>query len=94
MYAPCSRDDLHVVTSLVHPIANLITTEQVRTGDLIQVDFDQPSGEMSFERAEQDLPVYTMFRAAGIEMPDDYDGLAPAAIDRLRRESVLTGIQD
>ncbi len=54
--------------TLVHPLANLIATHQVRAGDLISVDAGPegdagPDGtEMMFERVEEGLPVYTIFR--------------------------------
>ena len=57
--------------ALVHPMSNLITTEQVRSGDLVAVDFDSKAGRMTFERVDEGLPVYTMFRAAGIQAPSE-----------------------
>jgi ATP-dependent Clp protease ATP-binding subunit ClpA len=79
--------------SLVHPIANLIATEQVHAGDLIQVDFDAASGEMSFECADEGLLVFTMFRAAGLEMPDDYELRTSESLQRLSRVPELTGLR-
>ena len=58
---------------LVHPMANLIATEQIHAGDLVEVDFDSERTHMSFECADEDLPVYTMFRAAGLDLPEDYE---------------------
>ncbi len=57
--------------SLVYPMANLVATEQIEAGDLIEVDYDADQKRMVFERTEEDLPVFAMFRAAGIEMPRD-----------------------
>jgi ATP-dependent Clp protease ATP-binding subunit ClpA len=57
--------------ALVHPMANLITTGQVRSGDLVAVDYDREEGRMTFERIDEGLPVYTMFRAAGIPAPSE-----------------------
>ena len=49
--------------SLVHPLANLIATQQVRAGDLVSVDAGgDGETEMVFERVEEGLPVYTIFR--------------------------------
>ena len=59
--------------SLVYPMANLIATEQIQAGDLIEVDYDIKQECMVFERTEEDHPVYSMFRAAGIELPRDLD---------------------
>lgn len=48
--------------TLVHPLANLIATQQVRAGDLVSVDAGPDSDQMRFERVEEGLPVYTIFR--------------------------------
>jgi ATP-dependent Clp protease ATP-binding subunit ClpA len=55
--------------SLVYPMANLIATEQVQAGDLIEVDCDAGAAKMTFERIDEDLPVYAMFKAAGLHLP-------------------------
>ena len=57
--------------ALVHPMSNLITTGQVRSGDLVAVDYDEKEGRMTFERVDEGLPVYTMFRAAGMQAPPE-----------------------
>ena len=62
--------------SLVHPMANLIATEQIRTGDLIEVDLDAGRSEMTFERVSENLPVHAMARAAGIELPESMEATA------------------
>lgn len=80
--------------SLVHPMANLIATEQVHVGDLIQVDFDSEHSEMSFECADEGLPVFTMFRAAGVEIPDDIEMRTSDSLQRLSRTPALTGVRD
>ncbi len=56
--------------SLVYPMANLIATEQVQAGDLIEVDCDPAGAKMTFERVDEDLPVYAMFKAAGLDLPE------------------------
>jgi len=66
--------------SLVHPMANLIATEQIRAGDLVEVDFDPSQQAMAFERTDEGLPVYAMVRAAGIDMPEDVDSEAATAL--------------
>ncbi len=45
---------------LVHPLSNLIATEQVRGGDLIRVDFDASLGRLSFYKEAEDMPAYAM----------------------------------
>ncbi len=66
--------------SLVHPMANLIATEQIRAGDLVEVDFDSSRHSMAFERTDEGLPVYAMVRAAGIDVPEDIDSAAATAL--------------
>jgi ATP-dependent Clp protease ATP-binding subunit ClpB len=48
--------------SLVHPLSNLIATEQVRGGDLVRVDYDEDLGRMTFFREAEDMPPYAMMQ--------------------------------
>jgi ATP-dependent Clp protease ATP-binding subunit ClpA len=45
---------------LVHPLSNLIATEQVRRGDLIKVGLDPDTNEMTFSKEAEDIPAYAM----------------------------------
>jgi ATP-dependent Clp protease ATP-binding subunit ClpA len=45
---------------LVHPLSNLIATEQVRGGDLIRVDFENEVGRLTFFKEAEDMPAYAM----------------------------------
>lgn len=45
---------------LVHPMSNLIATEQVRGGDWIRVDFCPDSKTMTFSREAEALPIHQM----------------------------------
>src|SRR5487761_972726 len=47
---------------LVHPMSNLIATEQVRGGDWIRVDFDHENKSLRFAREAEGLPVQDMAR--------------------------------
>ena len=62
--------------ALVYPMANLIATEQIRAGDLIEVDLDAGRSEMIFERVGENLPLHAMARAAGIEPPESVETTA------------------
>jgi len=78
--------------ALVYPMANLIATEQVRSGDLVAVDLDEGASLMSFERIDEGLPVYTMFRVAGVDMPEDYEAARAASSGETTASSrVLAG---
>jgi ATP-dependent Clp protease ATP-binding subunit ClpB len=46
--------------NLVHPLSNLIATEQVRGGDLIRVDYDECSARLTFYKEAEDMPAYAM----------------------------------
>ena len=46
--------------ALVHPLSNLIATEQVRGGDLIRIDFDQSRHCLTFFKEAEDMPAYAM----------------------------------
>src|SRR5580700_3279962 len=48
--------------SLVHPLSNLIATEQVRGGDLVKVDYDGASERMTFFKEAEDMPAYAMMQ--------------------------------
>jgi len=46
--------------AVVHPISNLIASDQIHAGDLVCVDFDAESGELTFTRKAEELPGYEM----------------------------------
>jgi ATP-dependent Clp protease ATP-binding subunit ClpA len=58
--------------SLVHPLSNLIATQQVRGGDLLRVDYDGELESMTFFKEAEDMPPYAMMQM--LEAP------APAAL--------------
>jgi len=58
---------------LVQPMSNLIASDQIRGGDLIQVDFDCDRECLSFTKQAEDLPAYEM-----IQMVDTSFAPAPA----------------
>jgi len=47
---------------LVQPMSNLIASDQIRGGDLIQVDFDCEMNCLSFTKQAEDLPAYEMIQ--------------------------------
>ena len=48
--------------SLVHPLSNLIATEQVRGGDLIRVDYETTINRLTFFKEAEDMPAYAMIQ--------------------------------
>jgi ATP-dependent Clp protease ATP-binding subunit ClpB len=47
---------------LVHPMSNLIATDQVRGGDWVRVEFDEQTNSLRFAREAEGLPVQDMAR--------------------------------
>src|SRR5215472_1333949 len=54
--------------NLVHPLSNLIATEQVRGGDLIRVDFDACQSRLTFFKEAEDMPAYAMVQMVDTTM--------------------------
>jgi ATP-dependent Clp protease ATP-binding subunit ClpB len=54
--------------NLVHPLSNLIATQQVRGGDLIRVDFDAFGSRLTFFKEAEDMPAYAMVQMVDITL--------------------------
>ncbi len=54
---------------LVHPLSNLLATNQVLTGDWIQADYDVEHKRLLFTKEAEGLEVHAMARILGEEMP-------------------------
>ena len=48
--------------ALVHPLSNLMATQQIRGGDLISVDLDSGADRLVFYKEAENMPAYAMFR--------------------------------
>jgi len=46
--------------SLVHPLSNLIASDQIRGGDLVRVDYDYDCPSLSFTKEAEEMPAYAM----------------------------------
>jgi len=46
--------------SLVHPLSNLIASDQIRGGDLIKVDYDRDCPSLCFTKEAEEMPAYAM----------------------------------
>ncbi len=49
---------------LVHPLSNLVASQQIRSGDLVQVDFDAANNQLDFVKEEEGVPAYEMVQRA------------------------------
>jgi ATP-dependent Clp protease ATP-binding subunit ClpA len=54
---------------LVHPLSNLLATNQVTTGDWIQADYDTEHKRLFFTKEAEGLEIHAMARILGEEMP-------------------------
>ncbi|MCU1262685.1 MAG: ATPase domain protein, partial [Bryobacterales bacterium] len=45
---------------LVHPLSNLVASQQIRSGDLLRVDFDGETRALDFIKEAEDVPAYAM----------------------------------
>jgi ATP-dependent Clp protease ATP-binding subunit ClpA len=59
--------------ALVHQLSNLVASGQIRSGDLIKVDYDLALGCLTFVKEAEDVPAYAM-----IQMIDPAAGFVPA----------------
>ena len=46
--------------NLVHPLSNLIATDQLHGGDLIRVGFDSAANRLTFLKEAEDMPAYAI----------------------------------
>jgi ATP-dependent Clp protease ATP-binding subunit ClpB len=77
--------------NLVHPMSNLIATGQVRGGDLLRVDYDLDSQELTFFKDAEDMPTHEMARMAGVPVFHTADSVsAGVSIEQTRAASAKT----
>jgi ATP-dependent Clp protease ATP-binding subunit ClpB len=50
--------------NLVHPLSNLIASDQIHAGDLVRVDFDPALGHLDFVKEAEQMPTYAMVQMA------------------------------
>jgi ATP-dependent Clp protease ATP-binding subunit ClpA len=65
--------------SLVHPLSNLIASAQIQNGDLIQVDFDNELGNLTFTKEAENIPGYMMVQMTETSTPAQVAAAAMAA---------------
>jgi len=74
---------------LVHPMSNLIATDQLRGGDMLRVDFDSAEGRLVFLKEAEGMPPHYMQQitnaslsalagAVGVALPEEQTRSAPA----------------
>ncbi len=55
--------------SLLHPLSNLVASEQISSGDFIEVDFDSEANLLVFTKQGENVPAYAM--AAILDNPNE-----------------------
>jgi ATP-dependent Clp protease ATP-binding subunit ClpA len=66
--------------NLVHPISNLIATDQIRGGDLIRVDFDDSVSRLTFYKEAEDMPAYAMVQMVDTSITPPLSTLSAGAV--------------
>jgi ATP-dependent Clp protease ATP-binding subunit ClpA len=66
--------------NLVHPLSNLIATEQVRGGDLIRVDYDPAAPCLTFFKEAEDMPAYAMVQMVDTSIAPPVGSYAAGAV--------------
>ena len=65
--------------SLVHPLSNLIASDQVHGGDLIRVDVDEEAGHLVFVKEAEQMAAYAMVQMIEAAAPTLQSAAASAA---------------
>jgi ATP-dependent Clp protease ATP-binding subunit ClpB len=65
--------------NLVHPLSNLIATQQVRGGDLIRVDVDAVGSRLTFFKEAEDMPAYAMVQMVDTSIAPPMGSLSAGA---------------
>jgi ATP-dependent Clp protease ATP-binding subunit ClpA len=79
---------------VVHPLANLVASGQIRPGD--RVDIGRNESGLEFQRTDEGLTLHQMYRASGLTFPvgeplfDDYGARRAAAGDTERSRELFS----
>ena len=76
---------------LVHPLSNLIATEQVRGGDLIRVDYDAAHCRLTFFKEAEDMPAYAMVQMVDTSIVSPAGAHAASAVVETPRAANARG---
>jgi ATP-dependent Clp protease ATP-binding subunit ClpA len=77
--------------NLVHPLSNLIATEQVRGGDLLRVDYDRALSRLTFFREAEGMPPYAMAQMVDTSLAPPSGSLSASAAAELPRAANARG---
>ncbi len=71
---------------IVQPLANLIATEQLRSGDLVHIDFDSEVAKLTFHKEAEGMAIQAMVEMSGVPLMQP-----AAAASGVGAESVKAG---
>ncbi len=77
--------------SLVHPLSNLIATGQVRSGDLVKIDFDEDTRLLTFVKEAEDMPVFALAQMNASEFSAQLASLAGSLAEEPARVATARG---
>jgi len=72
---------------VVQPLSNLIATDQLRTGDLVHVDFDPEQAKLTFHKEAEGIPVQAMAEMSGVSLIPPMTAAISAAAESVRAGS-------
>jgi ATP-dependent Clp protease ATP-binding subunit ClpB len=72
---------------VVQPLSNLIATDQLRTGDLVHVDFDPEQAKLTFHKEAEGIPVQAMAEMSGVSLIPPMTAAMGAAAESVRAGS-------
>jgi ATP-dependent Clp protease ATP-binding subunit ClpA len=70
---------------LVHPMSNLIATEQIHGGDVVKVDFDSDAGALVFMKEAEGMPAHYMQQMTSASLNALVGAVGAAAAEEISR---------
>jgi ATP-dependent Clp protease ATP-binding subunit ClpA len=77
--------------ALVHPMSNLIATQQVCGGDLIKVGFDPDTNHLTFAKEAEYMPAYAMIQMMGASACVPPSSVSAGAVSKIPRVAARGG---
>ncbi len=72
---------------IVQPLSNLIATDQLRSGDLVHVDFDAEQAKLTFQKQAEGMPIQAMAEMSGASLMPPMAATIGAAAESMRAAS-------
>ncbi len=72
---------------LVQPLSSLIASEQLRSGDLVDIDFDAERGQLTFQKEAEGIGLQAMAEMAGVSPLPPLASASAASVEGTRTGS-------